>query len=406
MTTFTSLAPDAEAIVLVCAHLATGGGDGTQAGAKPFAATEWADLATKIYHSPLKTPAALLDRSVAQLQEALDLPPNDAERLRRRLDMGAGLAIELERLSSLGIWVITRADTDYPKRLRERLGRQAPPVLYGAGEPSLLQEPGVAIVGSRHVDEAALAYARTLGQRCVAAGVPVISGAAKGVDRAAMEGALDCEGGAAVAVVADSLERMIRAADVRRPIMERQLLLITPYHPRTRFTVANAMGRNKLIYGLARFGVVVESSLREGGTWAGAQEVLRRRWVPLFVRDVSDAAKGNAALLSQGAQPFPRASEDIPTHLLSVVEEQIGAEISDISLTAIRHAVGSEEQGPAEAPSSTATKEGTQLSFLESTPTDVAAAESDVPLGRRRGKSRAKSRTKRDAPMQTIPGAA
>src|SRR4051794_36128247 len=74
MTASTFLAPDAQAIVLACAHLATGDADGTRAGAKPFAPAEWADLATKIYRSPLKTPAALLDRSVSQIQEALELP--------------------------------------------------------------------------------------------------------------------------------------------------------------------------------------------------------------------------------------------------------------------------------------------------------------------------------------------
>ncbi|MCK4451126.1 MAG: DNA-processing protein DprA, partial [Anaerolineae bacterium] len=71
----------------------------------------------------------------------------------RLLGRGGGLAIELERLESLGIWVVTRADAHYPRRLKQRLKHAAPAILFGAGEQALLGQPGLAVVGSRNVDD-------------------------------------------------------------------------------------------------------------------------------------------------------------------------------------------------------------------------------------------------------------
>jgi len=45
------------------------------------------------------------------------------------------------------------ADASYPKRLKTRLKEDAPPVLYGCGDVALLENGGLAVVGSRHVDD-------------------------------------------------------------------------------------------------------------------------------------------------------------------------------------------------------------------------------------------------------------
>jgi predicted Rossmann fold nucleotide-binding protein DprA/Smf involved in DNA uptake len=195
---------------------------------------------------------------------------------------GGQLSIELERLQALGIWVITRADEKYPAHLRERLKAQAPPVLFGAGPARLLTRKGVAVVGSRNVDEGGAAFASALGQRCAASNLVVFSGGARGVDRLAVDGALEA-GGSGVAVLADSLEDAIKRRETRSHALAGHLALVTPIHPSVKFTVAAAMGRNKLIYGLASWAVVVASGAETGGTWAGAVENLRASWVPLFV---------------------------------------------------------------------------------------------------------------------------
>jgi predicted Rossmann fold nucleotide-binding protein DprA/Smf involved in DNA uptake len=70
------------------------------------------------------------------------------------------------------------------------------------------------------------------------------------------------------------------------------------------------MGRNKLIYNLADFALVVRFKTNEGGTWSGAVEQLSRNQsqppgIPVFVRAAHNPEKGCAELQQRGAIPFP-----------------------------------------------------------------------------------------------------
>jgi predicted Rossmann fold nucleotide-binding protein DprA/Smf involved in DNA uptake len=65
------------------------------------------------------------------------------------------------------------------------------------------------------------------------------------------------------------------------------------------------MGRNRLIYTLADYAIVVASSAETGGTWAGATETLKHQWIPVFVLEHEKMPDGNKLLLAKGALPFP-----------------------------------------------------------------------------------------------------
>lgn len=170
----------------------------------------------------------------------------------------------------------------------------------------------VAIVGSRDVDEEGLAYAALLGARCAAEGLAVASGGARGVDQAAMHGALD-RGGSAIGVTVDPLERLVPRRDLRVPISDELLTLVTPFHPSARWHAGNAMRRNRLINTLAQAAVVVASSTDKGGTRSGALENLKSRWVPLHVR--ADGSPGNRKLIDDGGTPLPA---DLPPEQLDI----------------------------------------------------------------------------------------
>lgn len=308
---------DGEALLLLCSWL--GLPKGLEADG-PLSPKEWNSLALKIAQSPLERPAALLGLDAPALADALDVAQSFADRLHRLLSRAAALAIELERLSSLGIWAITRADDGYPTRLKLVLGSKAPPCLFGAGDPDILNRDALAIVGSRDLDESASEFAHEVGRRCVSAGLAVVSGGAKGADRFGMAGALDA-GGCAIGVLADSLERTIAAREVRQWIMAEQLTLVTQFHPKAGFTVGAAMQRNKVVYGLARYALVVASDKESGGTWTGAAENLKAGWVPLFVRTGANVPAGNHALLKRGAIPFPSLDEYQDWNLRDQLEE-------------------------------------------------------------------------------------
>lgn len=293
------VSPDSQVILLLCTQLALPRRDSEL---KPLSRPEWNDVARAIDASRFKRPGALLGAAAESLALDLNIEPAFAERISALLARGGQLAIELERLGTLGIWALTRADPAYPSRLKERLKGQAPPVLFGAGPRDTLNHRGIAIVGSRDVDEAGSAFASELGRLCARAALSVFSGGARGVDRLAVDGALD-EGGQALAVLADSLQDSLRRKELRNAVLSGRLTLMTASSPSARFTVAGAMGRNKVIYALSSAAVVVSSAFQTGGTWAGAIENLRAGWVPLFVRDGQGVPEGNRELIKRGGHP-------------------------------------------------------------------------------------------------------
>lgn len=229
----------------------------------------------------------------------------EREHLQGLLGRGFQLSQALEHWRARSIWVISQADQDYPSRVAQKLGKSAPPVIYGCGDRELLERGGLAVVGSRQVSDRVIEYAEQTGQSAALADCTIVSGGARGVDQAAMRGALN-GGGAAVGVLADGLEKSVMQRENRAVLMDGRLTLISPFDPRVGFAVGNAMRRNKLIYALADAGLVVESDHKKGGTWTGAAEQLKKlRSVPLYVRVDEPGSKGLEALLEMGAHPWP-----------------------------------------------------------------------------------------------------
>lgn len=296
MTTL-PISADGQAIALACSALALKG-DRTL---KPLTAGEWHAVSLALRSSELERPRELIGMPPSELREALGLEPTMADRLAVLLARGGQLAFELEGLASRGIWLLTRADAAYPALLKKRLRGQTPPVLFGAGPFAALDEPAIAVVGSRDVDADGLNWASSLGEQCALQGFAVVSGAARGVDTAAMTGVMSVDG-RAIGVTVDPLERLVRRKDLRERILDEALTLVTPFDPSARWQAGNAMRRNRLIYALSRTAVVVASSAEKGGTRSGALENLRAGWVPLHVRD--DGSSGNARLIADGGRPL------------------------------------------------------------------------------------------------------
>jgi len=188
-----------------------------------------------------------------------------------------------------------------------------------------------AVIGSRNIDEAGAAFAKEVGRKAVTAKLAVVSGGARGTDRVAMDGALEVDG-IALGILADSLEATIRKPDVRQLLLAERLTLITPYAPTAGFSVGAAMGRNKLIYGLAEFAVVVSSDHQTGGTWAGAVEALKANWCPVLVRDGDGVPKGNKELIKLGATALPSGQFPEISSLLEWVQQHVPPKAAEAEL--------------------------------------------------------------------------
>ncbi|MGE5161427.1 MAG: DNA-processing protein DprA, partial [Betaproteobacteria bacterium] len=97
--------------------------------------------------------------------------------------------------------LLTLADDDYPLLLLATA--DPPPVLFAVGRRELLQQPALAIVGSRSATQQGASNAEAFAQHLARAGLTIVSGLALGIDAAAHRGALKAlEGGADAATIA------------------------------------------------------------------------------------------------------------------------------------------------------------------------------------------------------------
>jgi predicted Rossmann fold nucleotide-binding protein DprA/Smf involved in DNA uptake len=252
----------------------------------------------------------------------------DRQRINKLLGRGFLLSQAIDRWQTRALWVISRADEQYPRRLKERLKDDSPPVLYGCGDIPILDTGGLAVVGSRHVDDILIQYTQNIGRLVAKAKLTLVSGGARGIDQAAMRGALE-GGGKVTGIMADSLERASLERSNRNLLMENQLVLVSPYDPSAGFNVGNAMQRNKLIYALSDAALVVSSDYNTGGTWAGATEQLNKlKLVPIFVRSTGSINKGLEQLRVLGAKPWPNPEN--PGELITVLKKDVINKTEDL----------------------------------------------------------------------------
>jgi len=164
--------------------------------------------------------------------------------------------------AACGAQTLSIADERYPPLLREI--HDPPPLLYVRGDPALLQEAQLAVVGSRRASPAGLRAAESLSGQLASAGLHICSGLALGIDGAAHLGAL-AGGGKSVAVMATGIDKVY-------PFRHRQLAaeleqvgcLVTEFPPGTPPRRENFPQRNRIISGMSLGVLVVEAALPSG----------------------------------------------------------------------------------------------------------------------------------------------
>lgn len=298
------LSLNTKAILLLTAPLIAGG---VRGGVKPLTAGEYNKLAGRLYALGVQPADLLKSHSDSLLDNCSSVA--DTSRLTALVGRGFALAQAVRRWQARAIWVVSRADGEYPRMLKERLRKDAPAVLYGCGNREIIgARSALAIVGSRNVDEPTLHYVEGVSALAARAGCTIVSGAARGVDQAAMNGVLKA-GGSAVGVLAGNLERTSMNRMHRNLVLEERLVLVSPYDPGARFNVGHAMQRNKVIYALANAALVAHAVVNKGGTWAGAVEQLRKYSTPVHVLSRGDAHDALKELQRRGAKSWPNPTD-------------------------------------------------------------------------------------------------
>lgn len=292
------LSEDSQVVLLLCGRF----GREIPGSPEPLNPSEFNRFTTWLSERDLQLTDLISDTS-SKIFQTISVANMRVDRIETLLKRGASLAMALETWTNNGLWVMTRMDESYPQQLVEKLGVGSPPVLYGAGDRNQILHGGLAIVGSRDVDESGLYFANQVAVRCAKQGIQVVSGGARGVDQEAMTSALD-EGGDVIGVLAQGLMQSVRSRRYRQAIIEGKLVLVSAYDPYAGFNVGNAMARNKQIYALSDWALAVSASLEKGGTWNGAIENLKNKWAPLFVWMAEAAPQANRELVSKGAVPL------------------------------------------------------------------------------------------------------
>lgn len=284
---------NAEAITIFCSHLCA------TEDVQPFEPKEWGDLAARLMELKYQ-PGDLLDFERPDFLSILSCTEEEASRMLRLTGRSASLRFELEKYESMGIQVITRADAEYPKQLKKKLGNSCPPLFYAAGDPVLLNRECVGYVGSREVDPSDIDFTKKAVSATAGKGYAVVSGGAKGIDSVSASAAMS-EGVAVIEYLSDSMLRKMRDSGLVREIRDGRVLLMSVVVPTAGFNVGVAMMRNRYIYAQSSGTVVIRSDKGKGGTWAGATDNLKHAWCPTFCRDCD--YPGNRELIRLGAIP-------------------------------------------------------------------------------------------------------
>ena len=216
-----------------------------------------------------------------------------------------------EQLKKEKIDILHPGHPNFPPHIRE-----ISPVLFVKGQQKRLMSDSVSIVGARNVSDKGIRIAKKLASDLAGEGLNVVSGYAKGVDSAAHLGALEAEGTTTLVLPYGIKQLRQKNAFKRFNNWNQDVLAVSQFDPDTKWIARNAMVRNKLVCGLSKAVVVIESGPEwsaEGkisGTFNAAKTAFSMD-LPLFVLNPScldNPPKGNKALIELGGYSLDPAN--------------------------------------------------------------------------------------------------
>ena len=211
------------------------------------------------------------------------------------------LAESMRWLSLENNFLVTLADSHYPKSLLEI--NDPPPVLYAKGKLALLNQPSIAIVGSRNATTQGEENAEAFAKGLCSYGLCIVSGLALGIDGAAHRGALQANG-STIAVAATGLDIVYpsKHLDLAHQIAKHGLL-ISEFALGETSKPQNFPRRNRLISGLSLGCLVVEATLQSGSQITARLSAEQGREVFVIPGSIhSPTSKGCHQLIKQGAK--------------------------------------------------------------------------------------------------------
>lgn len=210
-----------------------------------------------------------------------------------------------------------------------------PPLLFAVGQTALLQDPQLAIIGSRNPSREGRENARAFAFYLAEHGLTITSGLAEGIDASSHQAALDC-GGATIAVVATGLD-MVYPSQNRKLAehISQSGLILSEYPIGTKPLPQHFPRRNRIISGLSVGTLIVEATLKSGSLVTAKHAMEQGREVFAIPGSIHNPmAKGCHQLIRQGAKLVETAQdilEEIAPQLASYLHENTSTSLKQDS---------------------------------------------------------------------------
>ena len=208
---------------------------------------------------------------------------------------------EFAKAERFGVTILTPADADYPRRLKDAPG--APLALYVKGDVKALAKPMIALIGTRRATSYGLDIAHRFAKDLCRAGWGVVSGLALGIDGAAHDGALRA-GGVTVGVLGSGMDRFYpeENRELARQMVKKGGAVVSQFpfgRPPDQETFPI---RNHVVATLAQGVVAVEAPARSGTLiTTGIAADLGRTVMAVPARIDSRMSSGCLHLIREGA---------------------------------------------------------------------------------------------------------
>ncbi|MCG6867230.1 MAG: DNA-processing protein DprA [Gammaproteobacteria bacterium] len=216
--------------------------------------------------------------------------------------------------------ILTIRDPRYPSPLKEI--SHPPPILFVTGQCDCLNDPQLAIVGSRNPSPGGARNTREFAGELASAGLTITSGLARGVDGIAHEAVLN-RGGVTIAVTATGPDRVYpaRHRELAHRIAE-DGAIVTEFPVGTPPRADRFPQRNRLISGLCLGALVTEAARRSGALITARHALEQGREVFAIPGSIHNpVARGCHSLIRQGAM-LVESTSDILEELSGQIDLQ------------------------------------------------------------------------------------
>jgi DNA protecting protein DprA len=259
------------------------------------------NLIIKFYHEHKLSIEDFFQLSENDWKNQYGIEYKEVEDLKKAKSELANNAFLAESLNNEGYELIPITSPEYSKTLKENLkAAHAPALLYVKGNKQIMQEKSIAIVGSRNATDKSLEFTDNIAKLASKQYKVVVSGFAKGVDKQALDSAINYKGQSIIVLPQGIMTFGSGFKKYYKQIVDGDVLVLSTFFPKAPWKAELAMARNPIIYGLASEIYVAESS-DKGGTWSGVVDGLRKNR-KIYVRK-PDANENNAnnLLIQKGA---------------------------------------------------------------------------------------------------------